>query len=139
MTSIAKSSMEETEIREFAEELLARMPRPDWVDFYREVFGLHGIIRRSFPKPKELAKFERSKAFKELQWMLDLLRRQGPVARKPDEPTQVLTVRIPKSMHDSLRVEAHEKLTTLNKLCISKLLQTIDGEKIPTGLEEIDK
>ena len=39
-------------------------------------------------------------------------------------------------MHESLRIEAHEYHTTMNKLCISKLLQFIDTENVPTSIEE---
>ena len=47
------------------------------------------------------------------------------------EPTRVITVRLPKSLHEALRVEAHEHRTSMNKLCISKLLQFIDGQQVP--------
>ena len=47
------------------------------------------------------------------------------------EPTRVVTVRLPKSLHESLRVEAFEHHTSMNKLCISKLLQIIDDELVP--------
>ena len=47
------------------------------------------------------------------------------------EPTRVITVRMPKSLHESLRVEAHERHTSMNKLCISKLLQMIDTQLVP--------
>ena len=44
----------------------------------------------------------------------------------------MVTVRIPRSLHEALRVEAHEHCTSMNKLCISKLLQFIDKEMVPT-------
>ena len=44
----------------------------------------------------------------------------------------MITVRLPKSLHESLRAEAHEKRTSMNKLCISKLLQFIDTDLVPT-------
>ena len=54
------------------------------------------------------------------------------MALDEEEPTRVITVRLPKSLHEALRVEAHEHQTSMNKLCISKLLQFIDGDKVPT-------
>ncbi|MEM1304746.1 MAG: hypothetical protein AAGG46_07605, partial [Planctomycetota bacterium] len=48
------------------------------------------------------------------------------------EPTRVITVRLPKSMHEYLRTEAHDLRTSMNKLCISKLLQVIEQDLIPT-------
>jgi hypothetical protein len=50
----------------------------------------------------------------------------------PREPTRVITVRLPKSLHESLRAEAHDRRTSMNKLCISKLLQVVDEELVPT-------
>ena len=47
------------------------------------------------------------------------------------EPTRVITVRLPKSMHEYLRTEAHDLRTSMNKLCISKLLQVIGEDMIP--------
>ncbi len=44
----------------------------------------------------------------------------------------MITVRLPKSLHEALRVEAHEHRTSMNKLCISKLLQFIDAENVPS-------
>lgn len=40
--------------------------------------------------------------------------------------TSVITVRLPRAMHDELKDEAHDHRTTLNKLCVSKLAQQID-------------
>ena len=34
-------------------------------------------------------------------------------------------------MHEALRIEAYEHRTSMNKLCISKLLQFIDTENVP--------
>ena len=48
-----------------------------------------------------------------------------------NEPTRVITVRLPKSMHEYLRTEAHDLHTSMNKLCISKLLQVIGEDMIP--------
>ena len=39
--------------------------------------------------------------------------------------------RLPKSLHESLRHEAHERKTSMNQLCISKLLQIIDEKLVP--------
>jgi predicted HicB family RNase H-like nuclease len=46
----------------------------------------------------------------------------------------VITVRLPKSLHESLRAEAHDRRTSMNKLCISKLLQVIDDELVPAEM-----
>jgi predicted HicB family RNase H-like nuclease len=102
----------------------------DWVTFYREVLGLDGIVRRVFPTRDDLAEFEQTEVYQQILQMLTKLRGQGPL-EESDEPTRIITVRLPKSLHEALREEAHEHRTSINKLCISKLLQFIDGERVP--------
>jgi predicted HicB family RNase H-like nuclease len=124
------SSEQQTEVKRTAEQLFDQ--GPDWVTFYREVFGMRGIVRQAFPSRDLLAEFEQTEAYHELQLLLTKLRQQGPVALDEEEPTRVITVRLPKSLHEALRTEAHEHQTSMNKLCISKLLQFIDSDKVPT-------
>ena len=120
----------QTEVKRVAQELYSR--GPDWVTFYREVLGLRGVVRHTFPSREAMTEFEQTEAYEDIQQMLTKLREQGPMALDPDEPTRVITVRLPKCLHEALRVEAHEHRTSMNKLCISKLVQFIDGERVPT-------
>lgn len=138
------------EIVEVAESLFAA--KPDWVTFYREILGLGGIVRRKYRSLRALSKFEQTDAYRQVQQMLTQLRKlrrtpkeeesqkaeEGPEIQEvqevqEEEPTRVITVRIPKSLHDALRLEAFEHRTSLNKLCISKLLQFIDNEMVPAA------
>ena len=110
---------------------------PDWVTFFREVLGIDGVIRHAFPDADALLAFEKSSEYAEIQQMLVRLRgKNAPTADDGKEPTRVITVRLPKSLHESLRIEAHEHRTSMNKLCISKLLQLIDEAMIPNGSPE---
>ena len=104
---------------------------PDWVTFFREVLGVEGIIRRVYTTPQQLEEFEASEEYAEIQQMVAKLREKSGSQTDDKEPTRVITVRLPKSLHESLRAEAHEKRTSMNKLCISKLLQVIDDQLIP--------
>jgi len=108
--------------------------QPDWVAFFREVLGVDGLIRRLFPTPEELAEFEKTAEYAEIQQMLARLRERSGAGLDGKEPTRVITVRLPKSLHESLRAEAHDRKTSMNQLCISKLLQVIEGEM--AGTEE---
>ncbi len=105
---------------------------PDWVIFFREVLGLNGIVRRSFRTRDALSEFERTESYAEIQQMLKRLRERKPEDAKPPERTRVITVRLPESLHEALQEEAHEYRTSVNKLCISKLLQFIDNELVPS-------
>ena len=104
---------------------------PDWVTFFREVLGVDGMVRGSFTSLEELAAFERSPEFEQIQKWLVKLREQRTSTDSESEPTRVITVRLPKSMHEYLRTEAHDLRTSMNKLCISKLLQVIEQDLIP--------
>jgi predicted HicB family RNase H-like nuclease len=105
---------------------------PDWVTFFREILGVDGIIRQAFPTLEELTTFERSPEYEQVQKWLVKLREQRSASDSESEPTRVITVRLPKSMHEYLRTEAHDLRTSMNKLCISKLLQVIEQDLVPT-------
>ena len=125
-----QSNGKEAHVYRIADELFQR--KPDWVTFYREVMGIDGIIRRSFPNQSDLIQFEQSSEYSDIQQMVAKLRERAGEPAENREPTRVITVRLPKSLHESLRTEAHERKTSMNKLCISKLLQMVDSELIPS-------
>ena len=64
--------------------------------------------------------------------MLTRLRERSSDNEIQQEATKVITVRLPKSLHDALKAEAHDHRTSMNRLCISKLLQFIDTQLVPT-------
>jgi predicted HicB family RNase H-like nuclease len=106
--------------------------QPDLVTFFRKVLGVDGIARQLFTTSQEMTVLEQSGEYAEIQQMLAKLRERGGSPPDASEPTRVITVRLPKSLHESLRTEAHEKRTSMNKLCISKLLQMVDEQLIPS-------
>jgi len=59
--------------------------------------------------------------------MLARLRERSALSTNK-EPTRVITVRLPKTLHESLLAQAHDRRTSMNQLCISKLLQVLGGE-----------
>jgi predicted HicB family RNase H-like nuclease len=105
---------------------------PDWVSFFRDILGLNGLVRQQFPTRESLAEFERTSSYAEIQQMLTRLRERAADTPVLPEATCVITVRLPKSLHDALRAEAHDHRTSMNKLCISKLLQFIDTQLVPS-------
>ncbi len=112
--------------------------RPSWVTFFREVLGVDGIVRQVYNTPESLTQFEQTSEYQKIQQMLAKLRENdSDVPTGPREPTRVITVRLPKSLHESLRAEAHERHTSMNKLCISKLLQVVDDELVPAEVSEV--
>jgi predicted HicB family RNase H-like nuclease len=120
----------EQQVIKVAQELFTQ--NPDWVTFFREVLGVGGIIREAYPSPDALAQFEQTPEYEEIQQMVAKLRERGDETNNSREPTRVITVRLPASLHESLRAEAHDRHTSMNKLCITKLLQMVDGQLVPT-------
>jgi len=106
---------------------------PDWVTFFREVLGVGGIVRQMYQTPQAMIEFERTPEYAEIQSMLAKLREKDKNKTIETEPTRVITVRLPKSLHESLTVEADEYHTSVNQLCISKLVQMIDDELVPSA------
>ncbi len=122
-------AIQEEQVYRTAEQIFERSS--NWVTFFREVLGTRGVIRQTFPTRDALSEFERTAAYSKIQQMLNRLRARATAAG-PQEPTRVITVRLPKSLHDMLRAEAYEYHTSMNKLCISKLLQFIDQDLVPS-------
>jgi predicted HicB family RNase H-like nuclease len=105
---------------------------PDWVSFFRQILGVGGVVRQVFPDIDKLAAFEQTTEYAAIQQMLAKLRERSSLLPPPQETTRVITVRLPESLHESLRVEAYERQTSMNKLCISKLLQMVDEDLVPS-------
>jgi len=119
----------ETRVYQAAYDLFCR--NPDWVAFYRAILGLNGLVRQAFPTREALADFEKTEAYAGIQQMVARLRERLLPSPAQKEVIRVVTVRLPKSLHEALKVEAHEHHTSVNQLCISKLLRFIDNELVP--------
>lgn len=113
-----------TAVLEVAERLYSM--RPEWVVFFREVLGVDGLVRRAFRTPETLVRFECSPAYARIREMLDDLRNQQRDRPAERETQRVVTVRMPKSLHESLKAEAEEMRVSINTLCISKLIKMLD-------------
>jgi predicted HicB family RNase H-like nuclease len=122
------SNIRAAEVLRVAHRLFSQ--RPDWVSFFRDVLGLGGIVRQMYPTAHDLTEFEKTAEYSEVQQMLAKLRVDGPPVPEDTEPTRTITIRLPKSLHEFLQVEAHEKCTSMNQLCISKLVQWLDPDLI---------
>lgn len=101
---------------------------PEWIVFFREVLGVDGIVRRTFNTPEALVRFECTPHYARIREMLDQLResqRERPAER---EAQRVITVRMPRSLHETLKAEAEEMRVSINSLCIAKLMKLMDGD-----------
>jgi predicted HicB family RNase H-like nuclease len=108
--------------------------QPGWNEFHAQILGVAGMAPTLFPTPETMAEFQQSEEFSQIQMMLAELR----VKSKPSpklEPTRMITVRLPARLHEALKDEARHRATSVNKLCIAKLVRAIEDHELE-GQEE---
>jgi len=113
-----------TKVLQVAERLHAM--NPEWVTFFREVLGVDGIVRRTFGDAESLVQFECSPQYARIREMLDGLRVAQNERPADRESQRVVTVRMPRSLHETLKSEAEQMKVSVNALCISKLMKLLD-------------
>ncbi|MEI6239620.1 MAG: toxin-antitoxin system HicB family antitoxin [Planctomycetia bacterium] len=124
---VAPAAHGATAVLEVAERLYAM--KPEWVVFFREVLGVDGLVRRAFRTPDALVRFECSPEYARIREMLDDLRTQQRDQPTERETQRVITVRMPRSLHESLKAEAEDMKVSINTLCISKLIKILDESR----------
>lgn len=107
-------------------------PQTDnWVIFYREILGVDGVVRRLFANLEELRQWETCKEFAEVHTMLAALRSHDTGKGDTIESQRMITVRLPMSLHEALKLESKEQNLSINKLCITKLVHKMDPRFVP--------
>ena len=109
---------------------------PTWTAFYRETLGGTGIVRALFVDADEARDYECSDGHFKVLEMLTVLRSRDLPENDPHEPQRMITVRMPKSLHDAICDEANDLAVSVNKLCISRLLQKVDPAMIPSSTQK---
>lgn len=102
-----------------------------WVDFYRAILGPEGVARKLFHGADQNRFWESTPEFFQIQEMLTAIRSQDDLKSDSVEPLRMITIRLPMSMHEALKLESTERNTSINKLCLSKLLNGIDQKLVP--------
>ncbi len=108
---------------------------PTWVAFFREVFARDGVIQALFAESDRKG-YESSAEHSQVLEMLTTLRSRDLPENDPSESQRMITVRIPKCVHDYICDEANALDVSVNKLCISRLLQRSDERMIPTSQQK---
>ena len=129
MSVLTQVESEAREVLRAAQELFAQ--RPHWTQFFRELLGCSGLMYTTFKTREERDEFEATPEYRQLQAMLAELRCSA-VDEPKRELIRVVTVRMSAEVHEALRAEAHERRTSLNKLCVTKLIQPIDATLVPS-------
>ncbi len=112
-----------------AEEAFAKTG--SWVVFFRAVLGVGGVVQTLFLDLDERRRFIDGPEHAALHEMLAAVRSQDTSKANAAEPERMITIRIPKSLHELLVDEAKGCNLSINKLCISKLLQPANDRFVP--------
>lgn len=128
-TANSSATMQERAERAYRMALDLYRQRPSWITFFREILGVEGAVNRLFDHRDELREFEGTDEYQRIQQMLTQLRDSDNAPEENREATRVITVRLPSSLHESLRAEARDRNTSMNKLCIAKLLNQLAEEE----------
>lgn len=102
-----------------------------WVVFFREILGPEGVIRTLFTTPEERERFQSTEQYCQLQEMLAAIRSQDNSKGDANEPERMITIRLPKSLHETLAAESEDANLSINKLCITKLIQSVNSRFVP--------
>jgi site-specific DNA-methyltransferase (adenine-specific) len=95
----------------------------NWADFASEIFGpKEGLVAKTFPDDAERQLFLDSEQYKSLSQMrLKLIKKFGTANGATPEKSGRVLIRLPKSVHKTLEVEAAKEGVSLNQLAVSKL------------------
>ena len=115
-------------IEKKASEILERAKRlapraKSWADFSNELYAPGGIVATTFPDEMQRQAFYDSDQCKEIDNILaSLMRKLGVIhGASPAEKSGKFVVRIPKTVHQKLDIEARHEGVSLNQLAACKL------------------
>jgi hypothetical protein len=88
-----------------------------WVEFSNAMYGIGGKCGQLFPTPSDRAQFAKTPEYKEIADLMGSL----PGAKKEEDASGQLRVRMPRSIHAALIEEAEAEGVSLNQLILSKI------------------
>jgi len=94
-----------------------------WADFSVAIFDQHnGLVAKTFDDPMERQAFYDSKQYEQVnEILLGLMREFGVEGGATPQKSGRFVVRVPKTLHSVLEIEAKREGISLNQLAVSKL------------------
>jgi predicted HicB family RNase H-like nuclease len=92
----------------------------DWQVFWNALFGLTGRLTEMFTTRAAREQFAKTREHTEIMAMLERLQ-AGENETPPPDAKGRFVLRLPKSLHAALTVEAKAEGVSLNQLCVAKL------------------
>ena len=111
---------------------LARETKPkarNWMQLHNRIFGVGGFVAENLKVQEERSEFLKTDECKEIHKMIDDWADEtdpdSADSREIEKLTETakgaLSIRVPKSVHAALLVEAKNEGVSLNQLCLAKL------------------
>lgn len=96
----------------------------DWVELQNALFGVGGKATELFTNETERTAFCRTKQYKQILALMDTLPTPAPkeFVELLSSANGAISVRLPRSVHAALLLEARAEGVSLNQLCLSKLV-----------------
>ncbi|TWU15560.1 hypothetical protein [Allorhodopirellula heiligendammensis] len=105
-----------------------------WVVFYRTLLAPGGVVDQLYETPEARRYFETTREFAELLEMVTAIRSQDDSSSGTHEPTRMITIRVPRSLHAATIRESEELELSINAYCVTKLLQPANPRFTPLEL-----
>jgi hypothetical protein len=110
------------QVLEFAEQRAKEVP--DWMELSNALFSVDGKATVLFPTEAERTAFSKTQEYKRILALMNTLP-SPPVKEVIDltgSANGAISVRLPRSVHAALLVEARAEGVSLNQLCVAKLV-----------------
>lgn len=102
-----------------------------WVPYYRDVIGIGGLLHARLTTPEQRAAFAAAGHYGELLELIADLRGRSTQKQTAYERDQMITIRVPSSMHAVLVLESRDAGTSMQKMAITKLMEPLDMRHLP--------
>jgi hypothetical protein len=116
-------SIQEKSKRVLEQAMLLALKAKSWTDFSNKVFAQEdSLVADAFPRMTERSAFYDSPEYQQInQVMLELIKRFGVADGALPKKSGKFVVRVPRTLHSFLEVEAKDEGVSLNQLALSKL------------------
>lgn len=103
----------------------------NWMELHNAIFGIGAKFAELFPTVSARTLFVESEAHREIQQMMLALGKNGEHSAALEEAGGKFLLRLPKSIHAALILEAEQEGVSLNQLILSKVCLQLNALVTP--------
>ena len=128
--------MPKSKARQLLEYAESKVPECEtWIDLHNAVYGIGGKFAELFPSQATKLAFQKTKEHAAIRDLMSGLPtpKASPLIEKTTECNGKILVRVPKTLHAALLLEADAEGVSLNQLILAKLslqLQAVAGGEL---------